>query len=312
VGAVTESHPAVLGILVTYRRPAGLAQVLRALGEQRRPLDRLVVVDNDPRPENRRAVEAHAADGHPAVYVAVEENLGPAGGIAEGMRHHLVDARDDDWIVSFDDDDPPQRDSLLQDLEALALEMRGRDPRTGMVGTIGARFDWRRGRLTRLDDDELDGPVAVDYIGGNHFPFMSVGAIRNVGPFNPDLFFGLDDLDFGLRLRAAGYRIYVDGAAALRQRRRWGRLGIRVDPSLGLGEPTWRRYYSLRNAIFILRSHGRTASAVRVSAVNGLLKPVANLVREPKRAAHHLKVNWRALRDGWAGRLGRTIQPPAE
>jgi hypothetical protein len=198
---------------------------------------------------------------------------------------------------------------VLAELEVFAADMLSRDPRTGMVGLVGARFDWRRGRLVRLPDQELRGPVAVDYIGGNHFPFVRAAALRSVGTVHSDLFFGLDDLEFGLRLRRRGYAIYVDGGRWLRQRASGGRLGLELRPSGRVTDAGWRRYYSLRNAIWILRRNRRLGTAAMVTVIRGIGKPLANLFRDPAGAAALLRTNWAACRDGWSGRLGRVVEP---
>jgi glycosyltransferase involved in cell wall biosynthesis len=296
------------GILVTYRRPAELHLSLERLAGQRRPLDSLVVVDNAAGGEAAAIVGTHA-QALPAEYVPAPDNLGPAGGIALGMDRVAASAADDDWVLTLDDDDPLTDADVVADLEAFAIRMLERDVRTAQVGLVGARFDRRRGRLARVRSGEMAGPVLVDYIGGNHCPFIRVGPLREVGPFRSELFFGLDDLDFGLRLRRAGYRTYVDGDRwRVRRATRRG-LDRDVEPSLELGLASWRRYYSLRNAIDILRSNGEHATAARVMLVSGIAKPVANLTREPRAALAHLRLNWRACRDGWTGRLGRTIDP---
>jgi glycosyltransferase involved in cell wall biosynthesis len=298
----------LFGVLVTYRRPDELANTLESLARQTRRLDRLVVVDNDP-PGGEACVAEYRSRGLDAEYVASPDNLGPAGGIAEGMGRVLSSASDEDWIVTLDDDDPPTSDTVLAELEAFAGDMLARDTRTGMVGLVGARFDWRLGRLVRLADRELRGPVAVDYIGGNHFPCVRAAAPRAVGPFRSALFFGFDDLEFGLRLRRRGYAVYADGRRWLRQRAGKGRLGLEVRPSARAVDAGWRRYYSLRNAIWILRSHRRSRTAFLVVLVHGVGKPLANLFRDPTTAVALLRMNWAACRDGWAGRLGRVVEP---
>lgn len=298
----------LFGVLVTYRRPERLARTLEALAGQTRPLDRLLVVDNDP-PGGERLTAGYRDRGLEVEYVASPDNVGPAGGIAVGMARALSFASDEDWIVTLDDDDPPRGDAVLAELEAFAADMLRRDPRTGMVGLVGARIDWRRGRLVRLPDRELRGPVAVDYIGGNHFPFVRAAALRSVGPFRSDLFFGLDDLEFGLRLRRHGYSVYADGVRWLRQRASGGRLGLELRPSGRVTDSGWRRYYSLRNAIWILRKNRRPGTAAMVTVIRGFGKPLANLVRDPAGAATLLRTNWAACRDGWSGRLGRVIEP---
>lgn len=305
MGGVTRLH----GVLVTYRRPADLDRTLGVLHGQTRRLDSLVLVDNSPGADTRALVDRWRTAGLPLHHLESEDNLGPAGGIARGMEVVLDRASDDDWVVVLDDDDPPRDAAVLAGLEEFANHCRGLDPDTAAAGSLGARFDWRRGRTTRPYDVELVGRVPVDYIGGNRFPFYRAGALREVGLPWPELFFGLDDLELGLRLRRHGYHLYARGEGWAAQRRAAGRPAGPVRPSRRLDEPTWRRYYSLRNSIAILRRYGATAAAVRVTLERGLVKPLVNLPREPRLALRHLRLTTRACRDGWTGRMGRTIPP---
>jgi rhamnopyranosyl-N-acetylglucosaminyl-diphospho-decaprenol beta-1,3/1,4-galactofuranosyltransferase len=299
-------HARVHGVLVTFRRPEQLASSLSALAGQTRPLDELVVVDNSPDPENERAVRERVPA---AEYVPASENLGPAGGIALGMRRVLEIADDRDWIMTLDDDDPPPDSEVFAMLADFAAESCGSDPATGGVGLSGTRFDRRSGRIVRVPNSELHGAVPVDCIAGNQCPLYSVAAVRAVGPLRPELFFGLEELEFGLRLRDAGYSLYGHGPSWYEGRAAGGRLGAHLAPARSLGEPTWRRYYSLRNLVWILRAIGRRRSAMRVAVLTGLGKPIANLPRRPRAAVRHLRLNWAACRDAWTGRMGRTVEP---
>jgi glycosyltransferase involved in cell wall biosynthesis len=295
----------VIGVLPTYRRQDHLGSTLDAVRRQSQPLDRLVVVDNEGSDETARI-----ASERPGVeYVRPAENLGFAGGVAFGMRHVLPDATDDDWVVLFDDDDPPRSDTVVGELHAFATEMRARDPKTAAVGISGGWFDWRLGRMRRVPDHELAGPVPVDHVAGNQLPFFLVGAIRDVGPFSDDIFFGLSELEFGLRLWRAGYSLYGHGELWLEGRRITGRLNHTLRPARTLEPMSWRRYYTLRNLIFILRRFGKPATALRVTVVQGLGKPIANLPIDPRGAWAHLRVNGRASLDGWTGRMGRRVEP---
>jgi glycosyltransferase involved in cell wall biosynthesis len=302
----------LFGVLVTYRRPDDLSLMLKRLAEQEVPLAGLVVVDNDPASEGAGIVRGCGDTRTRTEYLLAPENLGPAGGIALGMERVLPQASPDDWVLLLDDDDPPGWPSAFRELLAFGQEMRRADGRTGGVGLAGARMDWRRGRLVRPGDEELTGPVGIDYIGGNQLPLYLVAAARRVGTFAAPLFFGFDDLEYGLRLREAGYHLYAPGPLWLQQRERLGRTRLVVRPSLRLDDPTWRRYYSMRNTIHILRRFGNSRTAARVTVIQGLLKPAANLVRSPGSAWKHLQLNVAACRDGWMGRLGRTLEPQAK
>lgn len=298
----------IFGIMVTFKRPDGLTVAFDRLAEQDRPLDHLVVVDNAPSPESERIVRRRGNDGPTIEYLPLPENLGSAGGVAAGMNRVLQLADDDDWILLLDDDDPPPTESIVGELERFGDMMRARDDRTGAVGLAGARFDFKRGRLSRVPDEELEGPVLVDYVPMGHVAMYVVKTVREVGPYLSPLFFA-SDIEYGLRLRRSGHSIYVSGPMLLRRRADTGRLGLVIKPSIRVHDLDWRRYYSLRNTIYVLRSYGHAGAALRVTFTRGFAKPLANLVVRPRAALAHLALNSRACWHGWTGRLGRVVEP---
>jgi GT2 family glycosyltransferase len=266
------------------------------LDQQTRHLDGLVVVDNSPAREAESVVNASRVADR-VHYLASGRNLGPAGGIALGMEHCLAYADDRDWICLFDDDDPLPDPHVLRD--RLEYAMSSADPQVAGFGDRGAVLDVRKGLLRPA----LAGGTA-DYLGSGYCPFYRASALRSIGVFDTTLFFGFDDLDYGLRVKDGGWRLEIVPAPRdFHHPRR--------PPSFKVGPLDWRRYYSLRNLIYLLRRRGHTAAAVRVSLVNGLAKPIANLPLQPKLAWSHLSMNVCAIRDAWSGRLGRTLSPDA-
>jgi rhamnopyranosyl-N-acetylglucosaminyl-diphospho-decaprenol beta-1,3/1,4-galactofuranosyltransferase len=300
------------GVLVTFRRPEALAITLERLAEQDRPLDHLIVVDNAPSTMSRAAVTAQNGIAGSVEHLEMGENLGFAGGVAAGMRRALELAGGDDWIVVLDDDDPVPYPDVLSELEGFAERMRVEDPSTAAVGISGGRFDWRRARIRRVPDAQLDGPVRVEYVAGNQIPFYRVAAVRAMGTFHAPLFFGLSEIEFGLRLHRAGYSLYGKGDLWYRRREAAGRLGLDVRrPSRRLSDTNWRRYYVLRNTIYMLKRFGHPMVALRVTGTH-LAKPLLNVAFEPRLALQHLALNLRACRDGWAGRMGRRLEPGSD
>jgi glycosyltransferase involved in cell wall biosynthesis len=308
----TADAAKLFGVLVTFRRPAALAQHLELLAEQTRHVDHLVVVDNGGTPEIEDAIAARPEAAASYEYLATGDNLGPAGGIARGLTRVLETARDDDWVVLLDDDDPPRRDDLLGFLYDFALAQLAQRPKLAMVGLTGANFDPSRGRAIRLRDDELTGVVPVDYIAGGQFPMIRVGPLREVGVFDERLFFSFDDLDFGLRLRDHGYHAVIDGSIAHWARAYFGRLATDGGvPRNAQPAAPWRRYYSLRNLVYLLRVRGCRRAALRVSTIDGLLKALVVALRQPRQAWPHVRFAVKAVADGWSGRLGRRVPPVA-
>lgn len=305
----------LLGVLVTFRRPEELKAMLHSVAAQDRELDSLVVVDNDPTPQNEEIVRRSDLTGRHVEYIRAAENLGPAGGIALGMNRLLEFAEDRDWIVLMDDDDPPFSTTVFRDLETFGESMLARDPQTAAVGMVGSRFDRVRGRLismSRIANGLRTEAVPVDYIGGGRFPLYLVAAVRAVGSFSSKLFFAFDDFEYGLRLRTAGFSLYAHRSLWRKAREADGQIGLDVRPSLRLSDLSWRRYYEMRNVLHILGSSGRTGTAVRIFLIRGLGKPLANLLVNPRASMKLLRMNLRAGRDAWTGRMGRTLEPDAE
>lgn len=300
---------AVHGVLVTFRRRGSLRVVLQRLAEQTRRLDTLVVVDNEADPQVKGVVGSIPDAARRVEYVPASDNLGPAGGLALGSRTVLQAADDADWTVFLDDDDPPRTDDILLEITGFGVAMLRTDPNTAGVGLVGARFDTRTGQAVRVADHELHGPVSVDYIGGGQFPCYRVASMRAVGLPESRLFFGYDDLEYGLRLRTAGWRLYVDGATWTRERRVWGWAGVDRVPSRKLQAVGWRDYYRTRNMTWILRRNGYHLTAARFVA-RRFAKVAYNVPRSPATGLAHLSLGIRAAYHAYTGEMGRTVDPP--
>ena len=243
-------------------------------------------------------------------YESMPDNLGPAGGISRGLTSVLDLADDDDWVVLLDDDNPPRRDDLIEALFDFAIAQAAAHPDLAMVGKTGGRFDARRGRVIRLRDDELVGAIAVDFVAGGQLPFIKVRALRAVGVFDERFFFGFDDLDFGLRLRARGYRVLVEGSVA-----HWARNAsvnsARASPAPRVRGPFPRGGATTPSGISCTScANGDIAdAAVRVSLTTGLGRGFLLAVRHPRQGWAQVRLTIKALRDAWTGRLGRHVDP---
>ncbi len=297
-------------VLVTYRRPHLLPVAFERLAAQGRRPDRLILVDNDPDGGARSTVQQLSLRGTDVEYVNPGDNIGPAGGFALGMQRLLEGASDEDVILLLDDNDPlPPFDVLGAQLVFLD-QLTEVDPAAAGVGLHGATFDWRTGRTRSTSAAKCSGTVRVDHLHGGGYPMYRVGAVRRVGQFSAPLFFGFEELEYGLRLTTNGYRLHLNRPLAERQTV-WRRqeLVSRSRPTFRVGPVTWRRYYSLRNLLHILLLHGHQTTAIKVAAVRGIGKPAANLILAPRLAAEHLSLDRRAVVDAFGGRMGRTVDP---
>ncbi len=179
---------------------------------------------------------------------------------------------------------------------------------TAAVGISGGWFDWRRGRMRRVPDAQLTGPVPVDHVAGNQLPFFLVGAVRDVGVFCDDLFFGFSELEFGLRLWRAGYTLYGYGPLWLESRKQTGRLhwssALRAGCNRSTGATTTPSG---------TRSSSSGASDDRDGAAGHARAGSCEADRQRSAvsgsALTHLRLNVRAIAHGWIGRMGRRVDP---
>lgn len=293
-------------VLVTYRRPDDLVRSVSALAEQTALVTTLVVVDND------GSAAGWCDEARTRFPFALEpllpgDNLGPAGGFARGIEFLLEREPDDDWVVLLDDDDPLPSQDMIQKLTHSRDGLMAAGVRLGGVGGKGGRFCLRRARTLPVPRT-ASGRYEVDHLHGGYAPMYRLGALREAGNFRPELFWGFEELDMGLRLNDAGWRLFVD-VEVLRALPRSGKLvAVGGRPRLLVGEESpARRYYAHRNLTYLATER---SSALRLKgslAVRQLAKPAVSLPLRPRLASTRLRWNLRARRDARLGRMGRTV-----
>jgi hypothetical protein len=267
-----------------------------------------IVVDNDNDALVEGLVESVSHAHFPTQYVASAENLGSAGGRAMAMEQFLNTFSPQDWLVLIDDDKPLKDSSLLEDLLRFAERCYAEDSRTGGVGLAGARWDRRNGTLSKVSVHPDRPKESVDYLGAGHQAMFRHSAIEKVGPFKGELFFGMSEVEYGLRLRAAGFNLWLYSEKALERRQAAVGLAVQRSPSRMIESVDWRRYYSLRNGIYIAYKYGGLWPACKVALVRGVGKSFYNL-RRPGLAWAQLEIACRAIIDASLGRMGKRIDP---
>lgn len=289
--------------VITYRRPAVAEATVAALLAQTRPPEHVLVLDNGGSRELTRRLRRFAA----VTWVGLEGNLGPAGAAARGLAQ--LARAGFEWIYWGDDDDPPGTPETLERLLDLAAESPAD---VAAVGAVGSLWDWRRGEVVRLADQELHGTLEVDVIAGSSQLVVRHTALE-VGLPDARLFFGFEEPEYCLRLRAAGRRLLVDGDLMLGYRARAGRLQLERRkawiPSHSRAT-LWRRYYSTRNYVFAMRKTFARPDLARREAVKAVVRSLAAWLRGPGYGLAFSRLQLRAVADGYRGRLGCTVLPP--
>lgn len=212
-------HPqlgTVCGVVVTYR--SGPA-VVDGLVQVEPEVDHLLVVDNGSDDRTVEALRAWAAERpHCRALVENGENLGLAAaqnaGFGWAVSHRA------DWILLLDHDSRPEP-GMVAALARAEADYPGRyallAPRihNAAVDTWAAfavsRGGWRVRRVAARPGAILDNPLFVIASGS----LIRATALPDLEGMREDFFIDYVDIEFCLRLRAAGRRIGVVGPAVL-------------------------------------------------------------------------------------------------
>ncbi|WP_123684241.1 galactofuranosyltransferase GlfT1 [Amycolatopsis thermoflava] len=246
----------VAAVVVTRHRRELLADSLKIIAAQTRPVDHLVVVDNGPDQPARDVVESFPGR---YTYLPSHHNLGGAGGFALGILHAL--ALGAEWVWLADDDGRPADETVLAVLLEEA-EKRGLAEISPMVTNINApdklAFPLRRGLTWKRSSAEL----GTDFLPGiaslfNGALFRS-STLDVVGVPDLRLFVRGDEVEVHRRLVRSGLPfgtslrvsyLHPDGSDEFKPM-----LGGRFhaqDP-----ENEVKRYYTYRNRGYLLSQPG--------------------------------------------------------
>lgn len=283
--------------VVTYRRVESLREVLLSIAAQVPPPRLTVVADNDPKRSAESLVMGLRDDWSGEIrYLPVGENLGPAGGWAEAVAAaQLVPEARGDYVLVVDDDDLLGSPHLVRELLEVA-ERSG--PAVAGVGLRGAHLNRATALLERVEPPE-GSSRSVDYLASNGAPLYRWTAIDEVGFFEPDLFFGFEDLDLGMRFARAGWTLEVAPLPSLH-----------VVADTSPNRTAWREYYKNRSLLWILRRHAGTR-AVAIALLRSTILGGARLAIET-RNLELMRARWMGSVDGLSGRLGRCRYEPTE
>lgn len=244
------SNKKFAAFIVTFNRAEILMDTIHKIVTQTLPPEKILVVDNGATDETKQKLDELYPD---VAYVKMGYNAGPAGGDKVGLK--ILAGEGYEWIFWGDDNDPPPTADTFEKLVNLA-ESYG--DKCGQVGMVGSRFNKFTGLLQRATNEELKQHsfIEVDTIGGGQCKIVSGKCILNGIMPEEKLFFGFEDLDFDLSQKEAGYKILVHSDLFLGCRERWNRMKVTSEVARKKDERVlWRDYYSIRNALFIMKKH---------------------------------------------------------
>jgi glycosyltransferase involved in cell wall biosynthesis len=290
-------------IVVTYNRLELLKACLLALKHQTISLGRIVVIDNASTDGTQAWVETIGLLDNPyIIYVRMKENMGGAGGFAEGMRNAFELGAE--WVWMMDDDAVPYPEAL----EKLLKVATSQNDVYGSLAVNGSDTAWTTTLL------EQDGAVVnladsvPDLARVRFLPFLGFmvhrSLVERIGLPEIGFFIAADDVEYCLRAERAGARIFIAGKSRIEHPKSSSyvaRLPGRKLICLQL--PPWKRYYDTRNRLLIARKY--YGYRLWTQTVPGsFVRMIAVLIYEPRKAAQ-LHAFFAGFIDGLLGRVGK-------
>ena len=274
-------------VVVTFNRAELLGRMLDGLAAQSRPPDAVYVVDNASADHTREVLQRTDL---PLRITHSPDNLGGAGGFHLGLKLAYADGFDRIWLM--DDDVVPATDCLAvlmaQDEACL---MAVREDRSGrLVEKAATRFDMSnplaiKPKTGMVETDYGSRAAMPDRVELENVAFEGFLVRREVvtaiGLPDPAYFIFYDDVDFAIRARRAGMRIWaVRDAVLVRQ--------LDFDQQHDLG--SWKGFYMYRNLFVVHLRYGSNplvrlkpwliaAGVVLLSPVRGGRAEARNVIR---------------------------------
>jgi len=290
-------------IFATMNRSATAVACVRALAEQTRPPDRVIVADNVSTDATVADLEELSDLPFPLEVIRMPENAGNAGGVAAAMERAFAEGTDAVWIL--DDDSWPRPEAL----EALLAKPWDRksvrhahqiDPKTG-------RFTWP---LQVADGDGWRLVWNWDGMPGDSFVrsrILWTGTIitreirEAAGPVMAELFIRGEDEEYPLRVERHGFPYFACRDAIMdhpgpEDLVEWKIFGKRLFYERGLAD--WKLYYKVRNMVWLKKKYDGQIKAAMMAAAYTM---AALSLDGPRR----LPLLAEAIRDGWRARLGK-------
>jgi GT2 family glycosyltransferase len=307
-----EAFPHVVTVVLNWNGRDDTLACLESLERLDWPRHDTIVVDNGSSDGSAQWIEA----AHPAVTtIATGENLGFAEGNNVGLRAALEAGAD--YVLLLNNDTVVAPDLLRQlvdeaekrpDAGAVCPLIYYLDP-PDRIWYAGARFDARRGhngRHTGYGERDSGQYDRVREIGRATGAAMLVrrAVVEEVGLLDGELFLQVEDVEWSLRMRRTGWRVFFVPA---------GKVWHRVSVATGGEHAPATAYYEIRNTLAVCDRYAPlrgVSAARRRAAILAVHMLHARRARRPSENMRAVMEGWRDYREG---RLGpRPRHAPAE
>jgi GT2 family glycosyltransferase len=271
--------PVVVAVVLNWNGGDETLDCLRSLRACTGVVPRRLLVDNG---SADGSVERAQAEDDQLEVLRLGSNLGYAAGNNHALRHALQQLGAE-WVCLLNSDVVVAPDTFGQLLAGVHAAQEDDERPVGAAGpcllyrdrpevvwACGGRIGPRLNVTQLLDHGgraHAGEPRDVDYVPGACL-LVSRAACEKAGLLDEAYFCYLEDADWGVRMRAAGFRL-----VAVPRARAWHALSA----STGGGYSAGRKYMTGVNSVRFLRQHGTAAGWAALFVFDLLLWPLALL-----------------------------------
>jgi rhamnopyranosyl-N-acetylglucosaminyl-diphospho-decaprenol beta-1,3/1,4-galactofuranosyltransferase len=273
---VTRESVAV--VVVTHNRADLLVRMLDGLAAQTHAPDAVIVVDNGSTDHTADVLAERVARGDLPLEVIAQDNVGGAGGFHRGALAAYDHGYDRTWLVDDDVVPAPGCLAALMAVDEDCLIAVREDLAGALAEKAAIEFDLHNPLAIRPKRSSVDSTYAdrasmpalveVQNVAFEGF-LVRRSVVEEIGFPDPSFFIFYDDVDFALRAREAGRKVWaVRDAVLVRQ------LDFNQQHDLS----GWKGFYMYRNLFVVHLRHGENV-LVRLKPLRGGPAEARNVIR---------------------------------
>lgn len=300
----------VLAHIHTYNAASVIDRTIDAVRRQTRPVDAILVVDNASADDTlEQPTIKHAT------VLRQPENRGTSGAIHRGISYALEHGYD--WIWVFDHDSVPAPDALETLLDLYAGFPPSLQDKTAFLACLPCNIDdgmFHHGAVftrhllmpVKPAPEKSYYPCDVAIWSGTLF---RLAAVREIGLPQSDYFIDFDDIEYGYRVKKAGYIGFthrdallqhnIDGTSETRSNAKFGPINV---PFYEF--PPIRCYYLCRNTLyFMLHDSAEMRFGLLLGVGLRLFHVTTSFLLRPRTHQEHIRACFRGVWHGITGNI---------
>jgi rhamnosyltransferase len=299
-------EPSVVAVIVSFN-PRGdeISALVDAIVPQ---VDHVLIVDNGSK--NNIAGLLPLVSENKLTILELGANLG----VATAINHGIAWAKEHFFshAILFDQDSMPAH-NMVSILLHEFMQLQAEGVKCAAVGPNYSDpraknrppFIRIRGlRIIRMYRMQTEKTVEVDYLISSGC-LISIEIFDHIGFMIDDLFIDYVDIEWGLRARSKGFRMF--GAYDAHMKHTLGESPLKIAGHLLPVHSPMRHYYHFRNAVWLCQQSWIPLNWRVVNTYRLVCKVIVySLFAEPQKL--HFRMICNGIRDGLSGRLGQLVQ----